>query len=406
MTAPRDRREPVKRYPGLTKITSARTGRVSYELRLSATVAGKRTYLYRRYPTLAAGRAAWSERQAEIRTGAYRPASRETVDQFAARWFDRQEARGAWQSSTAYHRRKDYAKHVQPALGGVRLGAVTRADCQRLIDDLVAAGRKPNAVLAIHGLLSGLFRAAERDELIARNPARGLTLPTPRPAPVPTWTGPQVAALLPAPADAPDGPLWRVVLATGVRIGEALALTWRDVDLATAVLTVRATVRQQRDGTTAVAAGTKTGPAREVPLPPETVAALTAHRERQSAVRRAAPVWDVRGFVFTDAAGRPAGYKGVAARWGRAVTRASLPAITLHGARHVVASLLVAAGADVKVVSELLGHTTVRMTLDRYAHATGAHKRAATEALRAAIHADRVETAQQSPTGTDKTPSS
>ncbi|SFK74683.1 Phage integrase family protein [Geodermatophilus ruber] len=180
-------------------------------------------------------------------------------------------------------------------------------------------------------------------------------------------------------ADAEDPDLamgWRLLAATGMRRGEALALRWRDVDLDAGRLAVRRSVGVVKDkgaGQRLVEGPTKTGQARVVDIDDDTVAALRAYRAARASL---APLL-VRdaALVLATLDGRhrhPERYSRrfveqvVQAR--KAVGEDQLPRIRLHDLRHTHATLLLAAGEPVKVVSERLGHANATITLTVYQH--------------------------------------
>jgi integrase len=140
-----------------------------------------------------------------------------------------------------------------------------------------------------------------------------------------------------------------VAAKTGLRMGELLGLRWDDVDLRTGRVVVRRAVARGIVGTP------KNGRTREIPLSKEALAALKAHRHLQGEL------------VFCDEAGAfltPASC--VWPLW-RACKRAGLRRIGWHVLRHTFASHLVMRGAPLKAVQELLGHSTMEMTM-RYSH--------------------------------------
>jgi integrase len=147
--------------------------------------------------------------------------------------------------------------------------------------------------------------------------------------------------------------LWQVMVAlglkTGLRQGELIGLRWEDVDLVAQKLMVRQAVARGIIGTP------KNGKTREVPLSDQTVQLLKAHRHLKSE------------FVFCDDKGRML-TKG-ACKWPLWSTckRAGLRRIGWHVLRHTFASHLVMKGVPLKAVQELLGHSTIEMTM-RYAH--------------------------------------
>jgi integrase len=192
------------------------------------------------------------------------------------------------------------------------------------------------------------------------------------------WTAPELARFLRW-ADEHDSDIamaWRLLAFTGMRRGEALALRWRDADLDAGRVAVRPSVGVVKDkgrGEQLVEGATKTGQSRVVDLDAGTVAALRTYR----AVRGSVALDLVRDTALVlgtlDGSHRhPERFSRqfvahvVQAR--KALGEELLPVIRLHDLRHTHATLLLAAGEPVKVVSERLGHASATITLTVYQH--------------------------------------
>jgi len=164
--------------------------------------------------------------------------------------------------------------------------------------------------------------------------------------------------------------MWRLGLDTGMWLGELLALTWDDVDLDRGLVAVRRTLTKDREGHWKLGEVAKTSSSRRsIPIGPATVVALRSIRPKQAERRlRCGAAWVDHGLVFDRGNGNwlsPATARGV---FDRAVAKAQVTALTPHGMRHTMATLLLATGVHPKVVQERLGHSSIQMTLDRYSH--------------------------------------
>ena len=192
------------------------------------------------------------------------------------------------------------------------------------------------------------------------------------------WTAAELSLFL-AWATAEDPDLargWRLLAATGMRRGEALALRWRDVDLDAGRLAVRRSagvVKAKGAGERLVEGPTKTGRSRVVDLDAGTVAALRAYRT-------------ARGLLALDLVRDPAlvlsnldgthrhperfsrRFAGQVAQARKALGEEQLPVIRLHDLRHAHATLLLADGVPVEVVPERLGRASATITLTVYQH--------------------------------------
>ena len=120
------------------------------------------------------------------------------------------------------------------------------------------------------------------------------------------------------------------------------------------------------------------------------VEALTAHRERQLFERRAAAGrWQETGLVFTSRLGTPMEPRNAVRSFKAALKAAGLPERRFHDLRHSCASLLLAEGVPLKVVAEMLGHSTIRLTADTYSHVLPALQAEAASRFDALFSPDR-----------------
>jgi integrase len=235
-------------------------------------------------------------------------------------------------------------------------------------------GGKPFAAWTVRGTVTVLGRvlgSAARDGLIPQNPVRRLERGE-RPATVrrefPSLDRKQIGRLVSA-TPARYRLLVAVSLLTGLRQGEALGLTWQDVDAKAGVIMVR----RQLDRSGELVEPKTSAAKREIPIPPSLSKALTGHKRAAFAKGRAKP----SDFVFTSEAGGPMQRRNCARRGlDKALETTGLPHLSWHDLRHVAASALIAEGASVPYVSRVLGHANPSITLSVYAHQFGAAEHA------------------------------
>jgi integrase len=149
--------------------------------------------------------------------------------------------------------------------------------------------------------------------------------------------------------------LWRVALLRGLRRGELIALTWADVDLDAGMLRVQA--------------GKTESAQRVVSLDPGTVAVLREHRRRQLEERVATfGAYDDHDLVFAREDGTAIPGHQVTFGFQRLARQHGLPKMRFHDTRHTAASIALESGIDIKLVSDMLGHSSTRITYDVYQH--------------------------------------
>ncbi|MFD7429073.1 tyrosine-type recombinase/integrase [Streptomyces sp. NPDC059818] len=225
-----------------------------------------------------------------------------------------------------------------------------------------------------------------REELIARNVARIVEAPSVDLKEVRPLDAGEVRTLLRTAQAHRMYALWLLLISTGLRRSEALGLTWSDIDLSGGQLRVRRNVQRIRRelifGTPKTTRSVGT-----VALPQGCVQALTEHRERQELERKVAgrkwqPVPEhPSGLIFTTMTGRVTDPRSLNRMLTILCRDAKVRRVRVHDLRHTCASLLLAQGVNARTIMETLGHSTITMTLDTYAHVMGTTLRAAADRM-------------------------
>lgn len=178
----------------------------------------------------------------------------------------------------------------------------------------------------------------------------------------------------------------RTAMLCGLRLGELLALRWSDVDWANGRLLVVQALDTRRDGVVRFKETKTHRSARPVSVPPQLLAALREHRAGQGTVRAAnAATWTPFDLVFATDTGLPLTSGWARKSFYRLLDERGLPRIPLHGLRHPMATLMLAAGEHPKVVSERLGHSNPSFTLTEYSHVMPGMHEDATRRLEEAL---------------------
>jgi integrase len=298
-----------------------------------------------------------------------------TVASFLEDWFTTNT--DAWRPSTRRGYRWAIDGFLVPAFGRLRLEQLTPLVVQRwLLQHKTEHGARRRITLA-HATLRSALSEAQRLQLVTINAAELVKVPKPAKRTIAPLQVEQARAFLKVADEHPLGALFSVALACGLRLGEATGLKWSDMDLETGELQIRQQL--QVVGKSLVLAELKTEKSRRsLMLPAACIAALKTHRTRQNERRlKAGAAWhDSGGLVFTTYGKRGEGRKVGAPLHPRNVLRvlhallkaAKLPRCRFHDLRHSAASLLIAAGVELVDVSQLLGHSEIRVTADLYAH--------------------------------------
>jgi integrase len=189
---------------------------------------------------------------------------------------------------------------------------------------------------------------------------------TPRPSRVMVWTPAQTQVFLARAARHRLYAMWRLIASRGLRRGEGCGLRRTDTDLRAAVTSIRWQITQLGWETAQGAPKSDAGE-RQVALDADTVADIRAHRQRQQKEKEeAGEDWTDSGFEFTSPDGTSLHPAAVTDAFEQIAYLAGLPPIRLHDLRHGAATLLLAAGHDMKVVQETLGLSSITIAADTY----------------------------------------
>ena len=161
--------------------------------------------------------------------------------------------------------------------------------------------------------------------------------------------------------------LWTLAVTTGMREAEMLALTWADLDLEAPSVTVGSTLHRI-DGQWKLRDPKTEKSRRTIPLPAVTVSALREHRRRQLEEQAKVKAMGKAGMVFTTERGQPIHGPNLSKMLHVHLARLKLPRVNPHDLRHSAATVLYAAGVPLPVISDILGHSTIRVTSDLYRH--------------------------------------
>ena len=249
--------------------------------------------------------------------------------------------------------------HLRPRFGTTPVARIDHAAIRAFVADLTRRGSKPGTVRNVFRVLSLVLETARRSGALGVNPAAGVKMPRSERSQMVFLSPEQVAALAEA-----VGPEYRLLVLfaayTGLRAGEIAALHVGNVDLPRRVVDVKGSIADVNGHL--VEGATKTHERRTVPLP--------AFLADQLAEHIAPRVSDPTAYVFPSRDGGPLRHSNFYRRHFKpAVLASAVPAGTrFHDLRHTCASLLIAQGAHPKAIAEMLGHSTIVVTLDRYGH--------------------------------------
>lgn len=304
-----------------------------------------------------------------------------TTAKYVTDWLNSQEQHSQLKPSTMRMYRRYVENDIVPSFGDkLLLKNLRKPHVAGLIRDLQEAGRGATTIKRIHATLSSALSDAVQDGLLAENPAAGARLPKVTKKRIKVWEPADAGRFLDAASEHRMGPLFEVAVLAGMRRGELCGLRWSDVDLAARRLMVR--VQLVQVGKTLVEGTIKTdaGQDRTVALSDRAVAALVTWQLRQAEERdKWGEAYQDSGRVFTYEDGRQLRPGYVSKLFELKVKELALPPMRFHDLRHLHASLMLASGQDLAIVSKSMGHSNSQITRDLYAHMVGDAARNAAE---------------------------
>jgi len=304
------------------------------------------------------------------------------------RWFD-DVMRHQIAPSTFANYQTVVRMHVLPSLGNKKLTELTVSDVDKLLSAKADSGLSPSTVRRIRAVLAQCLDQGIRWELVLRNVASLSRSPKMVRREGRTLSPEQARHLLMTLKGHHNEALYALMLSTGLRRGEALGLQWKDFDRKTGVL--RVSRQLKREGTHLVTTDTKTATSRRaVNLPEPMLVALHEHELRQQVEReRLGPAWIETGYIFTSSVGTPIDPRNLYREFQGICRKAGLGDWHPHELRHSAASLMLAQGVKIQVVSQVLGHSSIRMTADVYGHLLDPDRVEAANAMGAVLWGER-----------------
>jgi len=318
--------------------------------------------------------------------GLYVAKSALTVKQFAEEhWFpflDQLVDGATLKESTTSSYQHMVVSYVIPELGHIKLTALTTTNLNSLYAKLLKSGRKnvrglqstalsATTVGLVHRTIHRMLRDAMQWDMLVKNVAANASPPKSKQEPdkkIKAWSPQELKAFIAATKNDRLGPAWLLFCTTGLRRGEVAGLKWGDIDLKEGKLKVERTMTVI-DHKIVMGTPKTAHSKRLVALDPETVKALKSLKAIQASEKLA---WGVaykgEDLIFVKEDGSPVHPRVITRMFQRIAKDQGLPKIPVHGLRHSYATAALEAGVPLKVVSERLGHSSIRVTGDIYSH--------------------------------------
>jgi integrase len=319
---------------------------------------------------------------------------RQTVEQYLGHWLEH--TLKAKAKPRSYESFSTIARlHIEPSIGRIQLHKLAPQHIQKLLDEKSKKGLSPQTVTNIRTVLRSALSQAMKWNLVSRNSAVLVNVPRIPHKRIQPLDPEHARKLLETAKGGRFEAIYTVALTLGMRRGEVLGLRWSDVDFDGRAIRVNQSMQRLSTGSSdkgkrseLQATETKTdGSRRTIALPDSVVRALRAHRARQAQDRLVAGMsWTDQELVFTNRSGRPIEPILLHRDYKALLKKAGLPTtLRFHDLRHSAASLLLAQGVHPRAIMELLGHSSISVTMNVYGHVVPAMMRDVAERMDALL---------------------
>ncbi|ALC83929.1 MULTISPECIES: site-specific integrase [Bacillus] len=312
-----------------------------------------------------------NEIENQINKDTYIVDSKMTLKEYLNKWLDLAAKRKVRDTTfTNYKRAIDY--RVIPVLGHFQLSELKSTHYEQFINSLLQDGLSDRYIEYIYTVLYGALEKAVDWELIIKNPLKKVDIPRGRRRKTITWSREELNRFL---GHAKFGDItyymaFKLDAYTGLRRGELLGLKWSDVDFSENRINVSRSLIYDKQGFRFGPVKTEKSE-RSVKVDKKVMEELRSYKAKQSELKIAIrSEYDDQNLIFARKDGPPIYFRTFTTIFNRIIKEANVPKIRVHDIRHTHATLMLEAGASLKDVQERLGHTSIQMTGDIYAHVT------------------------------------
>lgn len=323
-----------------------------------------------------------------------------TLNAYFDYWMDTF-AKSGRKATTCTNYKSYYCTYIKETIGKKVITKITKADCQKIINEMIESGKKHSTMANLKSCLNVVFECAIDDDVIVKNPAKNLQIPQTESKKRTAIEERHIKMFMDYVRNSEQYsysyPAFVILFNLGVRVGEMAALTWSDVDFKNGTININKTVNRYRKadyGFTVGVASTKSKTSvRSIPMNSVVRNTLLKLKMKNTPSLAKLPYVDdsghvrgeIDGFLFTNAVSNPWNEPSflnlinrITKKYNEEAKERGLEQIgefCPHMARHTYTSLAYSAGADVKIVSQILGHASTAVTMDTYTHLTEDKKR-------------------------------
>ncbi|MEH7445189.1 site-specific integrase [Bacillus sp. JJ1122] len=337
-----------------------------YVFYLEKDLQGKRKQKKKRgFKTKKEAQIALAETINSVNKGTYLEPSNTLYKDFLEQWYSVKQSSIGIQTAKVY---KQYIySRIIPALGNISLSKINTMQVQFFVNSLNDEGLSSATVKKAIEIVRNSLEYALDFEFINKNPATKVKLPKRNKKEMIVWNEDEVNQFFRTGKDDPLFIVFFLALMTGMRQGEILGLRWQDIDLEKGLLRIKQTL--SHDGKTFISGAKTQSSLRTINLSYQTLNILKKTRNSIAKIKLSmGSIYQDYDLVACCQHGTPLNPANVRRTFKKLIKLAGLPDIRFHDLRHTHATLLLSQGVNVKVISERLGHSNIKVTLDTYSH--------------------------------------
>ncbi|MGM0496038.1 MAG: tyrosine-type recombinase/integrase [Bacillota bacterium] len=312
----------------------------------------------------------------DLLMGTYVEPSNIKIKEWLDRWIEGRK------SSLAYSTYRNYKvmirNHLNDDIGDIKLKDLQPRQIQELLNYKLENGKKKGegglstrTVKYIYQTLHAALEQAVKERLITNNVCKAVEVPKKQQEKkLHTWNKKQVNKFLQEAEDYRYFSLLYLAVNTGMRRGELLGLQWKDIDFDKKRITVKRQLARTDKGLIFKKVKTKSGN-RTIPITDNIVTTLKKCKIKQSENKlKLGEQYNDNDLVGCNSIGNPIDPRNLVREFKKVTKEAQLPEIRFHDLRHTFATLFLEAGGPIKTLQQILGHSSITVTIDTYSHVT------------------------------------